>query len=84
MGYRVIDKNGVAFMSDNGREVIPCGGLLHDNLIEKNYFNPTGIKHLIEAKRIEPEGKNAKGPISPPSNKKADIPSQKKKGAKIK
>lgn len=84
MGYKVLDEKGVAYMDDGrGRQVIPCGAILDEKLVEKGYFSQDSIALLIKAKRLEGIKKDAEsGPIKSPSNKKADV--KDKKGAKNK
>jgi len=80
MDYRVIDPKGVAYTDSHGREVITCGGVLPQSLIDKNCFTRAGIAALVEMGRIKPECVQENGTLKPPSNKLAKLPDKKKKG----
>ena len=83
-GYKVLNPKGIAYSNDFGRQVIPCGAILDDELIAKRYFRPEGINALIaegwlegkaiDVSKVEPEKKLI------PNNRKAKI--KDKKGGK--
>jgi hypothetical protein len=87
MDYKVIDKNGVAYSDDSGRQVLEFGNILKaDELVEKGYFTAGALELLTANKRLEPlQEKRAAveaETLRSPSNKKAETPAKKGKGKK--